>query len=164
MLDVSRENAGQSVTITGRANFSLGLKPLLAVILGLSLITLLFATVLAWQGYWPILLIALLQVVLVAWALFRAWRGAWALERIQCDGRDVWVRQRSADTEQRYHFDPCWCRVEISGGNSHREQRVWLCQHERRLELGRFLVEEERLALASALREQLATRSVWRAV
>ena len=59
--------------IQARSHFSLGIGGLLTLLVTLSGLTLLLATVAAWQGFWPILVIAILQVVVLGRILIRAW-------------------------------------------------------------------------------------------
>ncbi len=56
-----------------RGNFSLGAGGLVNLLLSLAVVSLFLAGLLALGGYWPILLIAVIQLALVAWILVRAW-------------------------------------------------------------------------------------------
>ena len=78
MIEHSENAAHQTDVILAKANFSLTLHQLLQVILGLALLTLAIAAFLALQGYWPVLVIALLQVLIVALTLYTAWRNSWS--------------------------------------------------------------------------------------
>ena len=52
--------------VLARGNFSLDAGGLLNLLLALAVVSLSPAGLLAWQGYWPILLIAVIQLALVA--------------------------------------------------------------------------------------------------
>ena len=68
-----------------KGNFSLGAGGLLGLIMMLAVLTLILAGLLAWQGFWPVLAIAIIQVILVSWILVRAWERAWQVEIIEGD-------------------------------------------------------------------------------
>jgi uncharacterized membrane protein len=68
-----RSSDSSRVSILTRGNFSLGAGGLVNLLLALAVVSLCLAGLLALQGYRPILLIAFIQLVLVAWVLIRAW-------------------------------------------------------------------------------------------
>ena len=59
MVVAAESSDGVSVRIVARGNFSLDAGGLLNLLLALAAVTLGLAALLAWQGFWPILLIAL---------------------------------------------------------------------------------------------------------
>ena len=67
MIVVGNSENGARVQILARGNFSLDASGLILVLLALSVVTLSVAGLLAWQGYWPILMLAIMQMALVAW-------------------------------------------------------------------------------------------------
>jgi uncharacterized membrane protein len=82
MVLTSLSPDGSAVIIMARGNFSLGAGGLINLLLALTVVTLGLAGLLAWQGFWPVLLIAVIQLVLVIWILIRAWKRAWVSEVI----------------------------------------------------------------------------------
>ena len=69
--------------VLARGNFSLGAGGLVNLLLALAVVSLSLAGLLACQGYGPLLLIAVIQLVLVAWILIRTWQRTWVSETIE---------------------------------------------------------------------------------
>jgi len=145
-----------------KANFSLSLQQLLFVILAVSLLTLVLAGMLASQGFWPILLIAVIQTVLVALTLYRAWREAWAQELIESDGETILISRKTASSSLSIRLDARWARVMIdqTRGRWYAPQ-ISLYSLGEEIKLGRFLATGERIELANQLRRLLSRGSAW---
>lgn len=162
MIEHSENAAHQTDVILAKANFSLTLHQLLQVILGLALLTLAIAAFLALQGYWPVLVIALLQVLIVALTLYTAWRNSWQREIVEIGDEAVWVTRQQASSEQYFELQTYWTRVETVPGQRFRDPvRVFLRSRDQCLELGRFLAREEREDLEQSLRQCLRGRTAW---
>ena len=81
--------------VLARGNFSLDAGGMVNLLMALAVVSLSLAGLLAWQGYWPILLIAVIQLVLVSWILIRAWERTWVSEVIEiCEDRIRVTHQR----------------------------------------------------------------------
>ena len=78
-------------SIMVRGNFSLDADGLVSLLLALAAVSLGLAVLLALQGYWPILLIAAVQLALVAWILIRAWARAWVSDVIDISADKITV-------------------------------------------------------------------------
>ena len=164
MIEHGENTAHQSDVILAKANFSLQLGQLLRVILGLAALTLAIAAFLAFQGYWPVLAIAVLQVLIVALTLFTAWRNSWQQEIVEVDDQKLVVIRQQASKEQRHELQTYWTRVETVPGRRFRDPiRVFLKSREQRIELGRFLCGDEREALEHSLKRSLQNRTAWQA-
>ncbi|MDW8315196.1 MAG: DUF2244 domain-containing protein [Rhodovarius sp.] len=105
-------------------------------------------------GAWPVLGFVGLEALLVA-GLFTLYRraGARAFERIRLEGGQILVEQ--ADHRGRLRrllLDAYWARVRIEEGP---QPRLFLASRGEEAEIGLFLGEEERRALAEALQEAL---------
>jgi len=143
-----------------RGNFSLDAGGLASLLLALAFVTLGLAALLAWQGYWPVLLIAMIQVILVVWTLVRAWERCWVAECIDVGPEQIEVTHRRHKAERQSVLETAWAVVEI------RPPRIaWygpdvvLRSGPNALRLGRFLTQEERARLARDLREAIGQHS-----
>ena len=143
---------GSLVRIRAKSNFSLDARGLLAVIVALAAVTLLLAGLLAWQGFWPVFAIAVLQVVLVSWLLVRTWENTWAVETIEIGPERVRIVSQRYRSRHVVELQTTWAVVETLP-----PQFVWydpsirLRSGNRSLELGRFLTADEKRQLAEQL-------------
>lgn len=157
---IAEESENRATRIEVLANFSLTLDRLAAVFLALSAVTLLVALLPTLLGYWPIMVIAVVHLVIVGWCLRLAWRGNWARQDITVDRDRVVVEYRTAAKAQRHEFATGWVRVEqtILRG----EPRVFLVLHEKRTEIGSFVPASERLEAARSIVRALEPHSAWK--
>ena len=91
-----------------RGNFSLDAGGLVNLLLALAVVSLSLAGLLAWQGYWPILLIALVQLVLVAWILIRTWQRTWVSEVIEICEDSIRVTRQRHRRKRRHELVTAW--------------------------------------------------------
>ena len=162
MVVVENSQDSRQIRIQARSHFSLGVGGLLTLILTLSGLTLLLALVAALQGYWPILTIAMVQVVLLAKILVGAWKSAWAVETITIDADRIAVLQEQYSGSSRRTFKTTWARVILR----HPKVRwytptLWLSAGGRQVELGAFLNAPEKRELAEALCAAIEPYSAW---
>ncbi len=149
--------------ILARANFSLTLEQLLVVILVLSLTTLIVAGVIVQKGFWPVLLIATNQVLLVAMALFRAWLDAWALENIEYTGTSILITRRTAGRTDCFQSDARWTKVRLEKSRTNwYAPRLSLYSLGTEVELGQFLAAGERQRLVVRLNQMLMACCAWK--
>lgn len=140
----------------------MGVGGLFFLIVSLSGLTLLLASVAAWQGYWPILAIAVLQVLLLGAILVRAWKAAWAVETITIDPKFVSVLQEQYNGSSRLKLGTAWARVILrQPAVRWYPPALWLRSGETTVELGAYLNAAERRELAEALRQAIGTHSAW---
>lgn len=111
------------------------------------------STVFAAIGAWPVAGFLGVEVLLAAWLIARhARRSAAAIEEVAIEGGRLIVRARDArGRESRADLDAYWARLERTG-----DGRLLLVSRQRRVEVGRFLSDEERDAFAAALSDALA--------
>ncbi|WEN16782.1 DUF2244 domain-containing protein [Rhodanobacter sp. AS-Z3] len=126
-----------------------GLRRLIMILVALVLMT---AGLGAWQGNVFAPLFALVESAAVALALSVAWRAGDRSERITLDETSLEVH--SLPGRRRTCFQSCWVRVLLEPG--HGRQRLLLASHGRKLEIGAFLAEQERVALSKKLMVLLA--------
>ena len=100
-------------SIMARGNFSLDVDGLVNLLLALAAVSLGLAVLLALQGYWPILLIAAVQLALVAWILIRAWARAWVSDVIDISADRITVTQQRYKRKRRVELDTAWAVVEV---------------------------------------------------
>lgn len=161
MITSWQSSDGSEARIQARGNFSLDAGGLLNLLIALAAVTLCLAGLLAWQGYWPILLIAILQVILVTWVLIRAWQRAWLVETIEISPERILVMQQRHKRKVRHEFETAWAVVEVKQpAIAWYGPRVTLRSMSRQLELGGFLTEEEKHQLAEQLQSAIRKHSV----
>jgi uncharacterized membrane protein len=72
-------------------------------------------------------------------------------------GRDRGRRPERGGPEQRVEFARGWVRVELSrGAERWYPRRLWIGASGRRVEIGAFLIEEEKAELAAELHKLLS--------
>lgn len=160
MVVTAQSSDGSDVRILARGNFSLDAGGLLNLLLALAVVTLGLAGVLAWQGFWPILLIAIVQVSLVAWILARAWERSWVAENIVVGPERIEITHQRHRRKRQYLLETAWAVVELK-----KPEVAWyppaivLRSRSQALELGKFLTLEEKHQLADSLRRAIAQHS-----
>jgi uncharacterized membrane protein len=160
MVLTSYSPDGSAVVIVARGNFSLGAGGLLNLLLALSAVTLGLAGLLAWQGFWPILLIAVVQLALVAWILVRAWERAWVSEVIVAGPERVEVTQQRHKRKRQSQLEAAWAVVELEQPEiAWYGPRVILRTRGQKIELGQFLTTDEREQLADHVRRAIRKHS-----
>ncbi|MDT8319430.1 MAG: DUF2244 domain-containing protein [Xanthomonadales bacterium] len=158
---VTRQNTGSAnCQILAQGNFSLDASGLLIMLAALATVTLGLAGLLAWQGYWPILVIAVIQIALVSLIFIRAWERAWVSEVIDVRPERIEVRQQRHKKIRRFELDPAWAVVELEPAKiAWYGPRLHLRSRNTTLELGAFLTSEEKRQLAMYLRSAIRHHS-----
>ncbi|MGD2127960.1 MAG: DUF2244 domain-containing protein [Lysobacterales bacterium] len=146
--------------IVARGNFSLGAGGLVGLLVALGAVTLLLAGVLAWQGFWPVLLIAVIQIVLVTRILIKAWERAWVSEQIEVGPDRILVTTQKHKNKKRIELETAWAVVEMLQPEvAWYAPRLQLRSGSRKLELGAFLTVEEKRQLADCLKSAIRKHS-----
>jgi uncharacterized membrane protein len=155
------ESADGSVTaIRLKSNFSLGARGLLGVILALAAVTLLLAGLVAWQGFWPVLAIAVVQVVLVSWILLRTWENTWAVETIEVGPDRIRIVVQRYRARRETELETAWAVVEsVQPDILWYDPTIRLRSGQRVVELGRFLTADEKRELAQQLKRAIGRYS-----
>ncbi len=160
MVVTWKNSDGSAAHIEARGNFSLDAGGLVNLLLGLGAVSLMLAGLLAWQGYWPVLLIAVIQLALIAWILVRAWERAWVAEVIDIDHDRILVMQQRHKRKRHYELDTAWAVVELKQPEiSWYRPELRLRSGSIALELGGFLTSEEKQQLAEQLRSAIVEHS-----
>jgi uncharacterized membrane protein len=165
MVVTAQSSDGTDVRILARGNFSLNAGGLINLLLALTVVTLGLAAVLAWLGYWPVLLIAVVQIVLVTWVLARAWEQAWVAEQIVIGPERIEITHQRHKRKRHCELETAWAAVELQQPQvAWYEPRVVVRSRGQRAELGQFLTLEERRLLAEYLRRAIAQHSAMQGV
>jgi uncharacterized membrane protein len=160
MVVTGQSSDGSETRIMARGNFSLDAGGLVSLLLALTIVTLGLAGLLAWQGYWPILAIAVIQIILVVWTLIRAWERCWVAEWIAVGPDQIEVTHQRHKVSHRSVLQTAWAIVELRPSRvASYGPRVVLRSRSESLELGRFLTQAERRQLAGKLRNAIGKHS-----
>lgn len=151
---------GTKASIQARGNFSLDAGGLLNLLLALAFVSLFLAGLLALQGYWPILLIAVVQLVLVGWVLIRAWERAWISEVIEIREDFIRVIRQRHKRKRQYELETAWAVVELKQPDvAWYNPRLQLRSRSKVVELGSFLTSEEKHQLAKYVQSAIEKHS-----
>lgn len=163
MITVWRNPEASEWRIRAKGNFSLDAGGLVILLAALGAVTLVLAGVIAWQGYWPVLAIAMVQVVLVAWVFIRIWKRSWVVEVIEIDRDRIKVLHQRHRNQHRYEFDTAWAVIELRQPEiAWYSPRLTLRSGTKSLELGAFLTSEEKRQLVEHLKTAIAKHSALR--
>jgi uncharacterized membrane protein len=160
MVVTSQSPEGPAVRILARGNFSLGAGGLLNLLLALTTVTLGLAGLLAWQGFWPVLLIAVIQLVLVIWILIKAWESAWVSELVIVSPNRIEVIRQRHKRKRRYQLEAAWAVVEQEQPRvAWYGPRYILRSRGTKIELGQFLTIDEKALFADQVRKAVKKHS-----
>lgn len=163
MIAVGNSADGAQIRIVARGNFSLDANGLVILILALGVVTLGLAGLLAWQGFWPILVIAVTQLILVSWLLIRVWKNNWVIEEICIDRYGVHIMRQRYRKQRHHHLESAWATVRFEQPRPvWHTPRLLLRSRDQQVELGAFLTVEEKLSLAKHLSQALSGHNAWR--
>jgi uncharacterized membrane protein len=157
---LKHSESGDELTIDLYSNLSMSLDRFFAVFMVLSAVTLLIAIYPLALGLWPVMIIALIHVVLVGVCFRSAWRGNWARETICFDAENITIRHLAANKSWQVTWPTTWLRI-VSITDKHKENRVYLCQHNQKQEIGGFLPQDERKHLEKIMKKTLSERTAW---
>ena len=147
-------------SILARGNFSLDAGGLVSLLLALAVVSLCLAVLLALQGYWPVLLIAVVQLALVALILVRAWQRAWVSDVIDICADRITVTQQRHKRKRQIELDTAWAVIELKQPEiAWYRPRVQLRSGSQVVELGSFLTSEEKRQLAQYLKNAIVEHS-----
>ena len=111
------------------------------------------ASLVALQGYWPVLPFAGLELALVGWALNHSMRRRHHRQTITVTEDSVEIDEHLPQRQGRIVFPRHWAQVRIRAGHSPlHPTRLTIESHGRRCEVGSFLNEQERTGLAKRLK------------
>jgi uncharacterized membrane protein len=127
---------------------------LVAFVAGQSIVAGGYALLAAWRGNVFAPLFAMLELALVAWCLARVWKASGTGQIITLTPTQLDIAPTSG--AQGRHFHPYWVKVRVEPGQWRGwPSRLLVGSHGREVEIGAFLNEDERQALALRLTELL---------
>jgi uncharacterized membrane protein len=126
---------------------------------GLAFVTLAAALYFTARGFWPVLPFAVVEIIVLGWAVRASMRDGRRRECILISEETVVVERRSPANTSRLVFARHWATVKLRDPPAAQHpSRLVIESHGRACEVGRFLTEDERRGLAARLR-QLVGRS-----
>lgn len=106
------------------------------------------------QGFWPVLLFAILEIGALAWALRISMLAGLERETITVSADHVKVVHRGREGERSAVFPRHWSKVTLHAPPAAlHPSRLFIESHGRACEVGRFLTEDERRTLAVRLKQ-----------
>ena len=148
-----------------RPNRSLSWRQSMMFLGAIAVPLLLVSVALASRGYWLVLPFAGVEIAALFACLYVVAHAACRCEVISIDesvvtvdkGRDRGLGLEPTSPRQRIRFARGWVRVELSKQSSRRyPRRLWIGASGRRVEIGEFLIEEEKTELAAELHRLLS--------
>jgi uncharacterized membrane protein len=135
-------------------NQSLSALALVGLYCGGVVLSLLIATVLAWLGFWPILVFAVMEWLGVGVCLWAMRRGGRYREIITVTANQVTVEKLNrSGLETVASFQRHWASVERQATGSWLPSRLVIKSHGTMCEVGRCLTEDERRSLTARLQQ-----------
>jgi len=120
--------------------------------------SLLVASGFAWLGFWPILPFAGLELLGLAAALYVTAKRSEQREVVRISKDKIEIERGRRHPEERVEMRSTWAKVLLKRPRTPlRESRLVISSHGSEVEVGPFLVEEERRHLAHALREAISS-------
>jgi uncharacterized membrane protein len=130
-----------------------GARVFFGIVCGVSLS---IATGMALKGLWPVYPFAGLEMLVLGWALAHSMRRRHYSQTITVTEDRVAVETRFRGCCERIEFPRHWAQVKLRAADTHlHPSRLTLESHGRSYEVGSFLTEEERRALAGRLRRSV---------
>jgi len=127
---------------------------LVAFLIGQSIVAGGYALLAAWRGNVFAPVFAVLELGFVSWCMARVWKVSAAGQIITLTSTQLDVAATSGP--QTAHFHPYWAHVRLEAGRWRGwPSRLLVGSHGREVEIGAFLNEDERQALAQRLTELL---------
>jgi len=112
------------------------------------------AAVCAAFGFWPVLPFAGIEIAALAWAVWLSMGRTKLRERITIGADSVVIELPASRQRARSVFPRHWAKVKLHGPRTAlHPSRLTIESHGRAREVGRFLTEAERHALASRLKQ-----------
>ncbi len=159
---VERRRLGSTYLVLLAPNCSMSWPGVMRFWLLVCAVSLGIGTLFAIRGLWPVLPLAGLELLALGSALYVVQHRARVRELVKVGPEEVAVERGRERPECRWVFPRAWVRVTLREPpyRGHPSELV-LRSHGREVAIGRFLVEEERAAVASELRDVLHRERPW---
>lgn len=157
-MDSVEQPSQSDFTITARPNCSLSGKGRWGILFAVATVSFGIAVGFAWVGAWLVLPFAGLEVLLFGLALQVINRSAGDYEYIAINGDQLRLEQRYNNRTTHNEFQCYWAQVILQcaalGGHCH----LFVRSHGKQVEVGRFMSDEQRIELASQLKQHIGRR------
>lgn len=145
---------GMFYRIELKPNCSLSVRGALFFFSSLCVLCFGIAALFAAQGFWPVLSFAGLEMFVLGWALGWSLRRRYQVERLTISHEQVLVETETARASERLVFPRHWARVTLRAPQSAlHPSRLLIESRGHAVEVGGFLMGEERRALAARLQQ-----------
>jgi uncharacterized membrane protein len=142
----------QALIIQLSPNCSLTPRGALLFFSSICVVTFSIATAMLVKGLWPIFPFAGLEMLVLGWALRSSLRRRHCSQTITVTHEQVAVETLERTHRERVVFPRHWAQVKLRRADTHlHPSRLTIESHGRSCEVGGFLTEEERRALAGRL-------------
>jgi uncharacterized membrane protein len=126
------------------------------VVGGVAIVNFAFGLMFILRGAWLVTPFLGIDVLLLIWALNTGRIAARAFERVRLTPANLSiVHQPARGAPRQFTLNPYWVRVDMDDPPT-RTSRLVVWSHGRGIQIGTFLVPEERLSFAQALRGALS--------
>ncbi len=152
-LVAARTPAGRTWVAYPNQSLSLAERNLVFVVMAAVSSTIAF--VFSYFGAWPVLPFTGLELALLWWALRQGESTAEDFERIALESGRLTIETRRGALAERHEFQPYWVRlqyVRLPGQGGH---HLLIRSHGTEVEVGRLLTEEQKMSLATELKQSL---------
>jgi len=108
----------------------------------------------ALEGFWPVLVTAIVEMLLLGLCLFLCWRQGHHGEVITVNGEHLLIDERHGRHLQHREFNRYWARLVVHEPDTRlHPRRLYIRSHGRECEVGRCLTEAARETLELRLAE-----------
>ena len=116
------------------------------------------ATLMAVQGFWPVLPFAGLEMLVLGWALRVSLTNAHVVQRLAVTAEAIRVDCLGPRGEQHLVFPRHWAKVTLRAPHTAlHPSRLLIESRGRAVEIGGFLTEDQRRGLAARLKQMIGT-------
>lgn len=149
---VTEDRQAQVVTLELRPRCALTPERARWVVISAATPTFALAGLFTVMGYWPVLLMAALEIAALHWALQHSLRAGQRRERVRIDANSVTIQYHGPGRSRSVVFPRHWARVTLHAPLRRlHPSRLVIESQGRACELGGFLTEDERRHLARRL-------------
>ena len=152
-LVAARTLAGR--TWVARPNRSLSVTGCKLLFLFTAIFSSIISFAFSYSGAWPVVPFAGLELAFLWWALRRARSAADDFERITLESGHLTIETRRGVLVERHEFEPYWARLLCIKPPGLSNCRLLIRSHGREVEVGTLLTEQQKLALAEELKQNL---------
>jgi uncharacterized membrane protein len=157
-MDSVEQISQSDFTITARPNCSLSGKGRWGILVAVAAVSFGIAAGFAWVGAWLVLPFAGLEILLFGLALHVISRSAGDYEYIAINGNCMRLEQRFNNRTTHNEFQCYWAQVILQSAALGGHCRLFVRSHGKQVEVGRFMSDEQRIELASQLKQRIGRR------